>query len=94
MAVKLKVRAVSPDEKDHIDVPEERMDDLRSLWPAMGPTEESARKWGLVISAKGDDTEAAQPRNVPFSRPTMEALRDGLRFIVENACPIRGHPAA
>ncbi|BDA82509.1 thioredoxin peroxidase [Aureimonas sp. SA4125] len=74
-----------------------------------GLSEESARDWGLFISAKAKDTEPdrfAEPgfavvypdgriyalhlQNVPFARPCLDDLLEGLKFVIANDYPVRG----
>ena len=47
---------------------------------------------GVEVQVVSMDDEHLQ--NVPFARPTIDGLIQGLGLIIENECPVRGGLAA
>ncbi|MEF2547064.1 redoxin domain-containing protein [Aurantimonas sp. E1-2-R+4] len=111
-AIGVSVRAVSMDSKERAERQKQEWK-IADLPIGYGLTEESAREWGLFISAKEKDSEPtrfAEPgiamiypdgtiyalhfQSIPFARPTLDGLKKGLGFILENDYPIRGKLAA
>ena len=111
-ALGVKIHVVSMDTRDRAER-QKREWAIDRVPIGYGLTEESAREWGLFISAKAKDAEPArfaEPRvavvdregriyalylqSVPFARPAIDTLRNGLKFIIENGYPVRGQIAA
>lgn len=49
---------------------------------------------GIAVVYPDGTIYALYLQNVPFARPSLDALKDGLKFIIANDYPIRGQVAA
>jgi peroxiredoxin len=49
---------------------------------------------GIAVLYPDGTIYALYLQNVPFARPTLDGLRDGLKFVIEKQYPIRGKVAA